>query len=273
MLATAKWIIDVMEAWAPAKWAMQSDNVGLLVGDKSKPVNKVLTALDLSEDVLLEAVNGCFDFIIVHHPLISSHVQPVDRITSDTVLGKKIMTLISNDIGLFCAHTNLDVAPGGVNDLLFGVLGLIDKENLTIAKDSNYPTLGLVGQLSQPMALADFAKYVGNALNVKGIRYTGSSNIQISKVGLCGGGGANQQLAKSALEKKCNVYITGDIGYHFAMSSLECGLPLIDATHYATEIFIAEAIADFIKKSAAAESFSDFVVQSAQNTCQIFNTT
>ena len=256
---TTQWIIDTMEEWAPAKWAMESDNVGLIVGDRSRPVSRVLTALDLSEDVLREAVQGRFDFIVTHHPLISRHTMPIKSITADNAIGKKIMTLIANGIGLFSAHTNLDSAPGGVNDLLLNIIGLVDSEPLVEPAESGFPNLGRIGYLQDMMNLADFAGHVARALSMEHIRYVGAADMQVRKIGLCGGNGTS--LINIALEKKCDVFITGDISYHLAIDTSEAKMALIDGTHYATEIPIAGAIADYLKKMAVRQGF-DIAVQS-----------
>ena len=269
---TTQWIIDVMEAWAPAKWAMETDNVGLLIGDRSRPVNRVLTALDLSEDVLREAVHGHFDFIITHHPLITRHVQPINSITADNSLGKKILTLIGCGIGLFCAHTNLDVAPGGVNDILFERLGLNEKKPLIPPENPNLPTLGLIGKLSQPMTLAALTDHVSQMLSTNVVRYVGRGDLIVEKIGLCSGNGTQPQMLEAVLEKRCDVYITGDIGYHMAMDALEHGLALIDGTHYATEIPVAEVIADYIRRAAADQDF-ELTVESARSDGQVFKST
>jgi len=269
MKASTQWIIGVMEAWAPSRWAVESDNVGLLIGDRTRPVSRVLTALDLSEDVLREAVQGGFDFVITHHPLISRHVPPINSITADNSLGKKIMTLIGNGIGLFCAHTNLDAAPGGVNDLLFDLFGLVDKQNLILPESPDAPTMGLMGSLPHAITLAELASFVGNVLKLNHVRYVGDADKQIHTVGLCSGNGGSH--IKYALAKKCDVFITGDIGYHSALDVLEAGMCMIDATHYASEIPIAEAISSRVKK-AAEDAGIELIVQCSQVNGQVFKT-
>ena len=282
---TTQWIVDVMEEWAPSRWAMETDNVGLLVGDRARPVSRILTALDVSEDVLREAVQNRFDFIVTHHPLISRHVQPINRITTDNPFGKKIMTLIGSGIGLFCAHTNLDVAPGGVNDLLFDLIGLTDKEYLISQtstqtspqtspqkneKNEKKPTLGLIGQLPHSIPLSSFAEHVGRVLSLPNVRYVGATDKQIRKVGLCGGNGT--ALINYALEKKCDVYITGDLNYHLAMFSEESGMALIDGTHYSTEVPISQAIANYLSAAAARQRY-DLVIQASSTERQVFKST
>ena len=259
-----------MEEWAPAKWAIEGDNVGLHVGDRARPVSRVLTTLDLSEMVLREAVQGRFDFVVAHHPLISRHVPTINSITTDDVLGKKIMTLISNGIGFFCAHTNLDMAEGGVNDLLFDLLGLTNRELLSEPKMPDYPSLGAIGYLDQPMELAVYADYIGKALGSETVRYVGEKGQMIRKVGMCCGNGTS--LTQYALAKKCDLFITGDIGYHLAMMAIENNMALIDATHYATEIPIARAIANYLKNAADQHGF-DLTVQETRVNGQVFRST
>ena len=269
MTPTTQWLIDQMEAWAPAAWAIETDNVGLQIGDLTRPVHRVLCALDLSEEVLREAIRGRFDFIITHHPLISRHVQPINRITADNALGKKLMSLIGNGIGLFCAHTNLDVAPGGVNDLLFELIGLSGKESLSPSKIPELPTLGLVGHLPRPLPLAEIAAQMKEVLSSDVIRFIGQADRMISKVGLCSGNGTHPDLVRAALRKNCELYITGDVGYHLAMEAVESGMALIDGTHYATEIPIAAAIANQIKNSAEIHKM-ELHVECAQTNGQVF---
>ena len=269
---TTQWIIDKMEDWAPSKWAFESDNVGLLIGDRLRSVNRVLVALDLTEDVLKEAVQGRFDFVITHHPMLSRHIPPINCITTDNVIGKKIMTLISNGIGLFCAHTNLDMAPGGVNDLFFDIIGLTEKEPLTKPENPEYPSMGLIGMLNEPMTLVSLAEYVGKVLSSKQIRYMGESTQIVRRVGLCCGNGTNQTLIDSAIAKKCDVYITGDCHYHMALQTIEAGMSLIDGSHYATENLVTDAIANYIRGIAEKDGVS-LIVQRSQVDGQVFKST
>ena len=275
-----QWIIDTMETWSPKKWAMANDNVGLQVGDRTKKVSRILTALDLTESVIEEAVQNKFDFIVTHHPLISRHVPPVNSITTDNVLGKKIITLIANGIGHFCAHTNLDVAPQGVNELLFELLQLKNQKPLLEPTDPpdgragppdgragppdgraglGYPTLGLVGDFGEGVLLPHFAKHVATVLNLPNIRYVGSEDSLVKKVAICGGSGGNSQLLQAAISQQCDTYVTGDIGHHFALEAAESGISLIDGTHYATEVQISLAIANHLTVAAQKQGLEVLV--------------
>ena len=103
-------ILDFLCGFAPVELAESYDNVGLLVGDKSKMIKKVLITLDADEEVIIDAQkNGC-ELIISHHPLIFT---PIKRITEDDSISKSIIKLIKNDISLISMHTNFDSVNSG----------------------------------------------------------------------------------------------------------------------------------------------------------------
>ncbi|MHC0035885.1 Nif3-like dinuclear metal center hexameric protein [Pseudoneobacillus sp. C159] len=120
-------IIQVFESFSPKNLAMEGDKVGLQIGNLSRKVENVMIALDVLEEVVDEAIAKNVQLIIAHHPLI---FRPLTRITSDDYNGRLIEKLIKHDIAVYAAHTNLDVAKGGVNDLLAEALGLSHSEIL-----------------------------------------------------------------------------------------------------------------------------------------------
>lgn len=120
-------IIQLFEQFSPKAYAMEGDKIGLQIGRLNKPVDKVLIALDVLEEVVDEAIAENVQLIIAHHPLI---FRPLQKITTDRPAGRIIEKLIKHDIAVYAAHTNLDVAVGGVNDLLADALGLVDTEVL-----------------------------------------------------------------------------------------------------------------------------------------------
>lgn len=113
-------VISVLESLAPKKLAESWDNVGLLVGDGSQPVKKIMVALDAPDWVIEEAVALDVDMIICHHPMIFSGLK---KINTDTPLGRKIIKLIKKNIVLYASHTNYDVAAHGLNDTFASQLG------------------------------------------------------------------------------------------------------------------------------------------------------
>lgn len=118
-------IISLFEAWAPKRFAMEGDPVGLHIGQLNRSVQKVLVTLDVNEQVAEEAVQKGANLIIAHHPPL---FRPVKAIWTDTPQGRLIETCIKHDIAVYAAHTNLDIAPGGVNDMLSAKLGLSETE-------------------------------------------------------------------------------------------------------------------------------------------------
>lgn len=114
-------IISVFESFAPKSLAMEGDKIGLLVGQLNRPVEHVLIALDVTEQVVDEAIKKGVQLIIAHHPII---FRPLKQIHTDEPYGRILAKLIQHDIAVYAAHTNLDVAPGGVNDMLADALGL-----------------------------------------------------------------------------------------------------------------------------------------------------
>lgn len=121
--ANGQTIIQAFESVSPKNLAIEGDKIGLQIGTLNKPVKKVMIALDVLESVVDEAVKNEVDLIIAHHPII---FRPIKALNMDSAYGRTIEKLIKNDIAVYAAHTNLDVAPGGVNDLMAEALGLED---------------------------------------------------------------------------------------------------------------------------------------------------
>lgn len=122
-------IIQLFESWSPKKIAcMENDPIGLAIGTLNKTVTKVLVTLDVNDKVVDEAIEKGCELIIAHHPPI---FRKLANLRTDTPSGKMYEKLIKNDISVYAAHTNLDVAEGGVNDLLFDALKLENREILS----------------------------------------------------------------------------------------------------------------------------------------------
>ncbi|WP_347549561.1 Nif3-like dinuclear metal center hexameric protein [Pseudalkalibacillus hwajinpoensis] len=133
-------IIQEFESWSKRKYAEEGDPIGLQLGSLNKKVSKVMTTLDVLPNVVEEAVREEVDLIIAHHPIL---YKPLKKINLDTEQGKMIEKLIKNDITVYAAHTNLDVAPGGVNDMLAEALGLVDTEVLVDTVKNHYKKIAV----------------------------------------------------------------------------------------------------------------------------------
>lgn len=217
-----------LEKFYPLSYACSWDNVGLLVGNREKKVSKVLVALDFDIEVAKEAKKVGAELILTHHPIMFS---PINKITSDTPLGRALLFLIENGIALYAAHTNLDCAPGGINDYLVQLYGFKNMHHTDIEPDKEYG-LGRISELEHPMTLKELASHIGKKLNLDYIYYIGRDDAVIKTAFTCSGSGGSLITA----DKDADVFITGDIKYSGARDFHEQGINVIYTGHYDTEI-------------------------------------
>ena len=255
-MTTVADILKFVETLAPKSMKMDWDNVGLLCGSKATPVTKVLVALDPFAHVCQEAADWGAELIVTHHPLI---FQAMKAITDDTSIGRSILTLCRNGISAINAHTNLDCAPGGVNDVLAQKL---DLENIHVIDpsgvDENGNEWGLLrcGQVAQ-QPLGAFLAHVKDALGCEGLRYVDSGKA-VQKVAVGGGSCASELM--DALRAGCDTFVTADIKYNQFWDAQDLGINLIDAGHFATENPVVAVLADKI-----AAAFPDLEVKISEN--------
>lgn len=127
MFAKGQTVIQMMERLAPKHLAVPDDRIGLQLGSLQKEISHVLVALDVTDEVVEEAIRIGANLIIAHHAIM---FRPVKSLSTDTPMGKLYEKLIKNDIAVYIAHTNLDVAEGGINDWMAEALGIESKESL-----------------------------------------------------------------------------------------------------------------------------------------------
>lgn len=222
----ASTIIEFFDTWAPERTQMENDNTGLLVGSPRQQVTGVLTCLDVTPEVVEEALSHQLNMIVAHHPII---FQKLARINPDDTTGQLLYTLIRNNLLIYAAHTNLDAAMNGVSYVLAETLGLTDLSFL--APESDTHGFGVVGTLAEPMVAGAFLAHVGHKLGAKHMRHSGSAQ-RITRVAVCGGSGA--ALIGAAKAAGAQAYVTADIKYHDYFHGTGDFL-LIDAGHYETE--------------------------------------
>lgn len=232
---------------APLCWQENYDNSGLIVGNPNALVDKVLLAIDVTEDVVDEAIENSIKLIVSHHPLI---FRGLKNILVDNALGRIIAKALKNDISIAAMHTNLDNSFYGVNRVLSENLGLKDLQilspNGTFCSDENCLVgSGMIGVLENEMSEEDFMTFVKNRLNVAVLRHSSFLNRPVKRVALCGGSGSF--LIEDA--KRCNadVYLTADVKYHDFFNA-DNEILIIDAGHFETEQFTKQLIADIILK-------------------------
>ena len=219
-------ILNFIEGIAPPYMKMDWDNCGLLCGRKNKEVRKILVALDPFRNVIQEAIDLGADLIVTHHPLIFRN--PLMAVNEDTETGRCVLELMEHGIAAINAHTNLDLAPGGVNDVLAQTLGLQDIQIINPIENYGLLRCGTVAE--QP--LSAFLTVVKENLHCDGLRYVDSGN-PVRKVAVGGGSCADEM--QEALDAGCDTFVTADVKYNQFRTACELGLNLIDAGHFHTE--------------------------------------
>lgn len=262
-MTTVADILKFVEALAPRSMKMDWDNAGLLCGSKATPVTKVLVALDPFEQVCQEAAEWGAEVIVTHHPII---FQAMKAITEDTSIGRSILTLCRHGISAINAHTNLDCAPGGVNDVLAKKLAMVNIQVIDPSGvDENGNEWGLLrcGEVPE-QPLEAFLKRVKTLLGCDGLRYVDGGKA-VRKVAVGGGSCASGML--DALDAGCDTFVTADIKYNQFWDAQDLGLNLIDAGHFATENPVVAVLAE---KISAAFPEVEVKISEKHNDCMKF---
>ena len=253
-MATVADVLRYIESIAPPHMAEDWDKIGLNCGRSNKEVKKILVALDPFYHVCQEAVALGADLLVTHHPLI----WEAGFVTDATTQGQCVLELLEHGIAHISAHTNLDCAPGGVNDTLAATLGLTDAEVIEPqGVDSNGSHWGLMRiGTARTQALEDFLKSVKSVLRCSGLRYVDAGK-PVRRVAV--GGGACGSELKDAVAAGCDTFITSDVKYNQFWDAKELGINMIDAGHFHTENPVCAVLAE---KLAAA--FPDVQVCTSQ---------
>lgn len=253
-MTTVKDVLQYLETLAPRELKMDWDNVGLLCGSGAQHVTKILVALDPFEHVCAEAAACGAELIVTHHPLIFSAPKSV---TDGSAVGRCIMQLCRHGISAINAHTNLDCAAGGVNDVLAETLGL---RNIAVIGNENLLRAGEI----HPTPLPDFLAHVRTALGCSGLRYVDGGK-PVHKVAV-GGGACGGELAQAAAAG-CDTFVTADIRYNQFWDAHDLGINLIDAGHFQTENPVVAVLA---RKLQAAFPEIRAEISKTHNDCMKF---
>ncbi len=207
---------------APLSLQLDYDNSGLLIGCRDDYIRKILLSLDITEDVVKEAMEQKANLIISHHPVIFHPLKDL----SDRPENRKLFLMLKNNISAICMHTNLDIAEGGVNDVLLDCFSA--KKISVLSADG----CGRIGELDREYVFSDFLQICKRVLKANGLRYTCSGN-SVRRIAVMGGFGA--YAIYDAYKQGCDTYITGDLRYHDFLLAAELKMNLIDGGHFCTE--------------------------------------
>ncbi len=236
-------ILNCITEIAPLDWQESYDNAGLQVGDENTEVKKALIALDVTEELVDEAVaKGC-DLIVSHHPLI---FRGLKQVTPHSSIGRAVMKAVKHDISIISMHTNLDNSYLGVSAQLAERLGL---KNLRILQpstpDPHLRGAGMIGEFDDALPEEEFLSRVATTLGSPCLRHSAFTGRSVKRVAMCGGSGSF--LLPYACSQHADAFLTADVKYHdFFLPEGE--LLFVDGGHFETEQFTKELIYGLIRK-------------------------
>lgn len=217
-MTTSGMIYDYINSLAPFETQLGFDNSGMLIGSRQRTVQRVMLALDASLPVAAQAAEQQCQLLITHHPVI---FRPAKSLPGESAVYK----LIARGVDVISAHTNLDIADGGVNDCLaqaLGFGGFVRPEGME---------LGVCGQLPSPMTACELGAYVAGRLGCDGVRVADGGK-PVARVALIGGSGGScwEEAVQFA-----DALITGEAKHNELIEARDAGFTLIVAGHYETE--------------------------------------
>lgn len=237
-MSTVTHIYDAIDRLAPFWLTMDFDNTGILVGDRNREIACALLALDCTPAVVEQAKQLGAQLIVTHHPVI---FHPLKRVNEDAV----VYLLIRSDIAVISAHTNLDIAQGGVNDALASAIGLRDCRGLELLNEQTGAWLGRIGTLPEPLSPEAFAAHVKSCLNAASVKFAAAPRA-IRTVALCSGSGAD--CLDAAISAGADALLTSEVKQHEYLAAAAAGISIFDAGHFDTEDIVIEPLRDYLAK-------------------------
>lgn len=236
MSALLKDMLDSFEEFWPRAGADDWDAPGLVTGSGDLRISRVLLTVDVTHEVLDEAIDGGFNLIVAHHPLL---LRGVKTLAEDTAKGSIIARAIKAGVAIFAAHTNADIVPNGVSAALAAAFGL--KSVTPLVETGLEVGHGRIGRLTEPQVLGDFARSLARVLpsTASGVRVAGNFESSVQSVALCGGAG--DSFIEAAYSAGADVYVTSDLRHHPVQEISERAkaegreFALIDISHWAAE--------------------------------------
>ena len=235
-MTKVKEIAAAIEEFAPRSLQESYDNAGLQVGDPDAEVSAVLLCLDVTEDILNEAIARECNLIVSHHPLIFKGLKDL---TGSNPTQRIVMEAVRKGISIYSAHTNLDSTWDGVSHEMARRLNITEISVLEPQNPEAKTGLGVVGNIT-PTPKIEFLRKIKETFSVPALRYSSQSPaLVIRKVAVCGGAGAS--LISAAVARKADILITGDVKYH-DFTSFGHEIIIADIGHFESELCSREIL-------------------------------
>lgn len=226
-----KELMNHIELLAPLSFQEEWDNVGLLIGNKEKEIQRILIAVDPTEAVILQAISQKIDLLITHHPLM---LKGQKRFLEEDAMGRKIKQCLVHDINYYALHTNFDVSM--MSQLAAKKMDLLQQENLNGS--------GIVGNLKNEITLEQCGIWLKQLFELDTVRIYGKKEWLIKRCAILPGSGADH--IKHAKYAKAELFITGDLKHHQGLDAMEDGMALIDCGHYGLEKIFVPFMEEFL---------------------------
>lgn len=251
-------IIDTIEAFAPANYQESWDNTGLQVGDRNAECSGVMICVDVTPDVVDEAISRGCNMIVSHHPLLFHGLK---TITGATPVEKCVMRAIAAGISIYSSHTAVDNTPGGVSHVMAQKLNVnVDAVLDPLASQPGGQVgTGVVGNLTEPLTPSQLIDRVKKAFGSPIARCTNPELApeNITRIAMCGGSGGS--LINAAIDAGAQAYITSDTRYHDFVDHRNSIL-IIDIGHFESEQCTKDIFYRII-----SQKFANFAVYNSQS--------
>lgn len=249
-VATVRDVYDWLNQIAPFDTAESYDNAGLLLGSMSAPAERILVALDAVPQVVEEAVSHQVQLIVTHHPLM---FHAVKNLLDDDYESRVIRTLISHNISLIAAHTNLDRSP-----IYSGSAVMAEKLHLQNVRQEGFIFIGDIPD--GEIGANDLRRRITDAED-EYIYLYGDARKKIRTLAICGGAfdeGYSQAIALGA-----QAYLTGEVRHHNALAAIGSGIVLFGGGHFGTEALLVPKLAGALQNAMDALKYRVVVYPSA----------
>lgn len=211
------------------------------MGDSSREISSVLLTVDVSEQVVREAIKEGCDLIISHHPLLFHGLK---HLTGSTPQERCVALALKHDVAVYSAHTSLDNALRGVSGRMAEKIGISEYRILVPQADNCRVGLGVIGELPAAMPLQAWLEHVCKVFGATYVRYTTGRTELIRRVALCGGAGA--EFIREAIAAGADTYLSADMKYH-EMQAAAGQIVAVDIDHWISEQFTRELFAEMLQ--------------------------
>lgn len=246
-------VLKYMETRFPYELAENFDQgkIGLTIGNRNNEVTGILCSLDLTTQVIDEAVKKGCNLIITHHPVLFS---PITKVLFDDDKGEIIYKMARNDISLIDMHTNMDLGFNGVADRLCDAYGL-KNSNYGINEKDEFVRMGDIDE----MTLEELCQKTKQIFGLNGVRVVGNKDTKIRKIAILGGSGGQENEILKAKQAGCDCYITGEIKHHIGIFANFYNICLIEVNHGIEKKVFEQLIKDLQNEFKDTKiSYADF---------------